>query len=107
MKAIDKAFANGSMERINKLLSASYLLHSVAKNLTDEASDIIRQNGMMMGRIEMLQNKSDDTFSHYAREFCSMITDKNTVLNWAEDVDKIEKIIREYAKCSEPFKVKK
>lgn len=38
---IDAAVANGSLDRMNMLLSAAHLLNCEANNLVEEASDLI------------------------------------------------------------------
>ena len=38
-KIIDAAIANGSIDRLNMLLSAAHLLNCEANNLVEEASD--------------------------------------------------------------------
>lgn len=41
---VERAKANGSIDRASLLLSAAYLLNSEASNLVEEAGDILRAN---------------------------------------------------------------
>lgn len=49
---IDAAVANGSMERLNNLLSAAHLLHCEVSDLVGEASDLMTDNGLLIGTLE-------------------------------------------------------
>lgn len=42
-KIIDAAIANGSIDRLNMLLSAAHLLNCEANNLVEEASDLMAE----------------------------------------------------------------
>lgn len=49
---IDAAVANGSIDRMNMLLSAAHLLNCEANSLVEEASDLMTENGLLLGRLE-------------------------------------------------------
>ena len=49
---VERAKANGSIDRASLLLSAAYLLNSEASNLVEEAGDILRANGLLLGELK-------------------------------------------------------
>lgn len=48
---IDAAVANGSIDRMNMLLSAAHLLNCEANSLVEEASDLMAENGLLLGNL--------------------------------------------------------
>lgn len=57
-KIIDAAIANGSIDRLNMLLSAAHLLNCEANNLVEEASDLMAENSLLLGDLKKLHNAS-------------------------------------------------
>ena len=55
-KIIDAAIANGSIDRLNMLLSAAHLLNCEANNLVEEASDLMAENSLLLGDLKKLHN---------------------------------------------------
>ena len=53
---IDAAVANGSIDRMNMLLSAAHLLNCEANSLVEEASDLMAENGLLLGNLKKLHN---------------------------------------------------
>ena len=49
---IDAAVANGSIDRMNMLLSAAHLLNCEANSLVEEASDLMAENGLLLGDLK-------------------------------------------------------
>lgn len=49
---IDAAIANGSIDRMNMLLSAAHLLNCEANSLVEEASDLMAENGLLLGDLK-------------------------------------------------------
>ena len=54
---IERAEANGSMARLNQLLSASHILLCEANSLLEEAADLMAANGLLLGELKMLHNR--------------------------------------------------
>ena len=50
---IDAAVANGSIDRMNMLLSAAHLLNCEANCLVEEASDLMTENGLLLGDLKI------------------------------------------------------
>ena len=53
---IDAAIANGSIDRMNMLLSAAHLLNYEANNLVEEASDLMVKNGLQVSKQKTVFN---------------------------------------------------
>lgn len=48
-EVVDRAIANGAMNQVNNLLSAAHLLMCESNNLIDEASEVLKENGLLIG----------------------------------------------------------
>lgn len=53
---IKRAIANGSVERLNILLSAAHILNCAANQYAEEAADLMAENGLLLGRLKQLHN---------------------------------------------------
>ena len=77
---IEAAEKDGSMDRLNQLLSASQILLCEANNLVEEASDLMKERGLMLGTIKQVieeQSKMDmfndmDSFDAYFRKWAKI-----------------------------------
>lgn len=49
---IELAIKDGSMDRLDMLLSAAHLLNSEANNLIEEASDVMLAKGLLLGDLK-------------------------------------------------------
>lgn len=95
---IDAATANGSMERLNKLLSAAHLLHCEVSDLVGEASDLMTDNGLLIGELKKLHNDFIRASDRYFREFQTLVvTDKSKTAMFS-DLDEFNEMFREWAK---------
>ena len=70
---IDCAQANGSIDRLNQLLSASHILLCEANGLLEEAADLMKRNGLLLGELKQLHNQFTNSADRYFREFASMV----------------------------------
>ena len=59
---IQRAVKNGAIEKTNRLLSAAHILNCEANGLIEEANDILRENGLLVGELKKV--------SHGLREMC-------------------------------------
>ena len=53
---VDAAVKDGSMDRLNMLLSAAHLLNCEANSLIEEAADVMRAKGLLLGDLKKLHN---------------------------------------------------
>ena len=97
-KIIDRAIENGAMERVNMLLSAAHLLKCETANLIGETSDILIENGLMMGELKKLFNDLDKAQDRYFSEFTKMVDTPKRGKDLFSDCDEFDKMFREWAK---------
>lgn len=105
-KVIKRAIANGSIERLNVLLSAAHILKCTANQFAEEAADLMLENGLLLGRLKQLHNnfvKSDDL---YFGEFAKMVFNGDTKMIMFRDMDGFEEVFRSWAKIDKEWKPK-
>ena len=101
---IEKAKANGSIDRMNQLLSASHILSCAANQYAEEAADLMQQNGLMIGRLKFLHNSFLKAADAYFREFASMITEEENKMNMFSDMDGFDAVFRSWSKIEKDWK---
>lgn len=104
---LDAAIADGSMDRLNILLSASQILHCIANNFIEEASDIMLEHGLMLGMLKKRHTDLTLSADRYFKEFAGMITEQDKKMDMFRDMEELEIQIREWAKVPEVFKSNK
>lgn len=95
---VDRAKANGSIDRASILLSAAYLLNSEAYMLIDEAADILHSNGLLLGELKQFHNGFMKATDNYFREFNSMVKESGKTMEYLNDLDDFDKAFRKWAK---------
>ena len=103
---IEQAQANGSMERLNKLLSASHILLCEANNLIEEASDLMDAQGLMLGMLKKRHNDLTRAADSYFGEFAAMITTDKSKMDMFGDMDDFDNKFRAWAKVPAGWKPK-
>ena len=101
---IDQANADGSMDRLNQLLSASHILLCESNNLVEEASDLMQEKGLMLGILKKRHNDLVKCADAYFREFAGMITEDKTKMAMFSDMDDFDKSFRQWAKVPAGWK---
>lgn len=72
---LDKAKQDGAAQRINELISVSYMLISEALVLQSEADDTLRKYGLVYAEIKHRANALQKEFDKYFACIKSMITE--------------------------------
>ena len=103
---IDRAVANGSIERLNQLLSASHILICESNTLVEEASDLMAANGLLLGELKMLHNRFTQAADRYFREFAAMVTTERQKMDMFSDMDDFDEYFRSWAKLDKEWKSK-
>lgn len=103
---IDAAISDGSMDRLNQLLSASHILLCEANTLIEEASDLMINKGLMLGILKKRHNDFVKCADAYFKEFSSMITEDKTKINMFSDLDDFDQSFRAWAKVPSGWKPK-
>lgn len=103
---IDAAVANGSIDRMNMLLSASHLLNCEANSLVEEASDLMTENGLLLGNLKKLHNDFVRVADKYFKEFATLVTTDTAKMDMFSDLDGFDSAFREWAKVPNDWKPK-
>ena len=82
---IDAAVANGSIDRMNMLLSAAHLLNCEANSLVEEASDLMAENGLLLGNLKKLHNDFVRVADKYFKEFATLVTTDTAKMDMFSD----------------------
>lgn len=105
-KIIKRAIENGSMERLNILISAAHLLNCTANQIAEEAADLMLENGLLLGRLKQLHGNFIKSADMYFAEFAKMVFDGKTKINMFQDMDSFEQAFRTWAKIDREWKPK-
>lgn len=103
---IDAAVANGSIDRMNMLLSAAHLLNCEANSLVEEASDLMAENGLLLGDLKKLHNNFVKSADLYFLEFSSLVKTEKSKMDIFRDMDDFDAKFREWAKLPSDWKPK-
>ena len=103
---IARAEANGSMSRLNQLLSASHILLCEANVLIGEAADLMLDNGLLLGEIKQLHNRFTTAADHYFAEFASLVDSEQKKMDMFADMDGFDEYFRRWSKLSKDWKPK-
>lgn len=103
---IENAIADGSMERMNQLLSASHILQCEVNTLVEEASDLMSERGLMLGILKKRHSDFLKCADSYFKEFALMITEDKSKMDMFGDIDDFDQSFRAWAKCPSDWKPK-
>lgn len=103
---IDAAIANGSMDRINMLLSAAHLLNCEANSLVEEASDVVAYNGLLLGDLKKLHNDFVRVADRYFKEFATLVGTEKSKMDMFSDLEGFDSAFRKWAKVPADWKPK-
>lgn len=104
---IKNAIANGSVERLNILLSAAHILNCAANQYAEEAADLMAENGLLLGRLKQLHNNFIKSADMYFREFAGMVFNEQTKMAMFQDMEGFDKVFREWSKIEKDWEPKK
>ena len=104
---IKNAIENGSIERLNILLSAAHILNCAANQYAEEAADLMAENGLLLGRLKQLHNNFIKSADMYFREFGGMVFNDQTKMAMFTDMESFDKVFREWSKIEKDWEPKK
>lgn len=104
---IKNAIENGSVERLNILLSAAHILNCAANQYAEEAADLMAENGLLLGRLKQLHNNFIRSADMYFREFAGMVFNDQTKMAMFSDMESFDKVFREWSKIEKDWEPKK
>ena len=105
-RLIEAAIADGSMDRMNLLLSAAHLLNCEANDMVEEASDLMAENGLLLGDLKKLHNDFVRVADRYFKEFATLVTTETSKMDMFSDLEEFDKAFRKWAKVSNDWKPK-
>lgn len=103
---IKAAEADGSIDRLNSLLSAAHILNCEANMLVEEASDLMAENGLLLGNLKKLHNDFVRVADKYFKEFATLVTTDTAKMDMFSDLDGFNSAFREWAKVPNDWKPK-
>ena len=95
---IEKATADGAIDRMNQLLSAAHILNCEANALVEEAADLMDKYGLLLGDIKMRHNGFVRSADMYFSTFASMVKNEKNKMDMFKDLDDFDKDFRKWAK---------
>lgn len=104
---IKNAIENGSVERLNILLSAAHILNCAANQYAEEAADLMAENGLLLGRLKQLHNNFIKSADMYFHEFAGMVFNDQTKMAMFSDMESFDKVFREWSKVEKDWEPKK
>ena len=96
---IKAAEADGSIDRLNSLLSAAHLLNC-------EAADLMSAKGLLLGNVKRLHNNFVKSADLYFLEFSSLVETEKSKMDMFRDMDDFDAKFREWAKLPSDWKPK-
>ncbi len=103
---INTAIANGSMDRMNMLLSAAHILNCEANMLVEEAADLMNAKGLLLGNLKRLHNSFVKSADMYFLEFSTLVETEKSKMDVFRDMDDFDSKFREWAKLPSDWKPK-
>lgn len=103
-KLIDRAIADGSIDRINNLLSAGHILVCLSNSYIQEASDLMFEKGLLLGELKKRYNEFLLYADRYFTEFATLVD--GAKIDMFKDMEALDEIFRGWNKISKDWKPK-
>lgn len=101
-RLIDRAIADGSIDRLNRLLSAAHILMCVANEFFEESSDLMKIKGLMLGDIKKRYTNYQYSADLYFKEFASMVD--GSKMDMFADMEQLEGLCRKFCNVPKDWK---
>lgn len=86
-KIIDAAQADGTMAEVSRLLSASYLMANLMWSFFDDATDLLKSHGLLLGDMSRATGRLNYSFKEYIAVYRDVFRDQSAQLDLAADFD--------------------
>ena len=86
-KFIDAAQADGTMAEVSRLLSASYLMANLMWSFFDDATELLKSHGLLLGDMSRATGRLNYSFKEYIAVYRDVFLDQSAQLNFAADFD--------------------
>ena len=98
---LQKAIENGTVERFNRLIAASQVLNSVTHSLIQEATEILKDNGLFTEGIVKECRTYNHAADRYFNEFKKLVDGDENAKTMFQEIDYFENWFRMWAKLKE------
>lgn len=105
-KLISQAEADGSLYRLNLLLSAAQILICEANNLIEEGADLMLERGLLIGSIKQRHKNFAGSADAFFKEFIKYITEDESKMNMFKDLESFDVSFRKWAKIESDWEPK-
>lgn len=103
LAVVELALQSGILDRVSRLLSATYLLHVESLTLVDDAEELLKDHGLMVGRLITLSKKLNIAYNDFFEEFGKLIP-REKIEQWEADYSKFDEMFRAFAELDDEFK---
>lgn len=103
---IEIARKNGSIDRLNTLISAAHILNCTANQYIEEAADLMNLHGLMLGRLKQMHGNFIRSADQYFKEFASMVFSEETKMDMFSDMDSFDAVFRQWSKIEKDWEPK-
>ena len=86
-KFIDAAQADGTMAEVSRLLSASYLMANLMWSFFDDATELLKSHGLLLGDMSRATGRLSYSFREYIAVYRDVFRDQSAQLDFAADFD--------------------
>ena len=86
-KFIDAATADGTMAEVSRLLSASYLMANLMWSFFDDATDLLKSHGLLLGDMSRVTGRLNYSFKEYIAVYRDVFRDQSAQMDFAGDFD--------------------
>ena len=86
-KFIDAATADGTMAEVSRLLSASYLMANLMWSFFDDATDLLKSHGLLLGDMSRATGRMNYSFKEYIAVYRDVFRDQSAQMDFAGDFD--------------------
>lgn len=102
-KDIEQFKASPDEARVNRLVSATYLLMNLAKTYIDDAEDICKEYNLTVGELRRDLNNTNLHYERYASRIRTMLNhgQKEQAMHFLKDYEELEKMVTGYLKVHE------
>lgn len=100
---IEMARANGSIDRMNTLFSAIQILNAQANSFAEECADLLKENGLLIGRLKQLHNNFVKASDNYFREFADCVFEDERKMDMFNDMDSFADVFYRWSQIERTF----
>lgn len=86
-KFIDAAQADGTLAETSRLLSASYLMANLMWSFFDDATELLKSHGLLLGDMSRATGRLNYSFKEYIAVYRDVFRDQSAQLDFAADFD--------------------